>query len=73
MPVEELYPYDTAAKDIELYQHSPYEGYLSAFVTSNCRKSAPEIDFERHCEHSNDVEWFYKNGNKGIDYLSVVF
>ena len=73
LPVEELYPYDTAAKDVELYQHSPYEGYSSAFVTSNCRKSDPEIDFERHCEHSDSVEWFYKNGDKGIDYLSVVY
>ncbi len=73
LPVEELYPYDTAAKDVELYQHSPYEGYSSAFVTSNCRKSDPEIDFEKHCERSNDVEWFYKNGDKGIDYLSVVY
>ena len=73
LPVEELYPYDTAAKDVELYQHSPYEGYSSAFVTSNCRKSDPEIAFERHCEQSNDVEWFYKNGDKGIDYLSVVY
>lgn len=45
LPVEELYPYDTAAKDVELYQHSPYEGYSSAFVTSNCRKSDPEIAF----------------------------
>lgn len=73
LPVEELYPYDVAAKDVELYQHSPYDGYSSAFVTSNCRKSAPEIDFERHCEHSDSVEWFYKNGDKGIDYLSVVY
>lgn len=73
LPVEELYPYDTAAKDVELYQHSPYEGYSSAFVTSNCRKSDPEIDFEKHCERSDDVEWFYKNGDKGIDYLSVVY
>lgn len=52
---------------------SPYEGYSSAFVTSNCRKSDPEIDFEKHCERSSDVEWFYKNGDKGIDYLSVVY
>lgn len=68
-----LYPYDPTEKFPEVYQHSPYEGYSSAFVTSNCRKSEPEIDFERYCENSDNVEWFYKNGDKGIDYLSIVY
>lgn len=44
--------------------------HSDAFVTSNCRKFASEIDFERHCEHSNDVEWLYKNGDEGFNYLS---
>lgn len=73
LPVEELYPYDTAEKEVEMYHHNVYKGYSSAFVTSNCRKSDPEIDFERYCENSDKVEWFYKNGDKGIEYLSIVY
>lgn len=73
IPLEELYPFDPAEKEPELFESNAYEGYTSAYVTDNCRKSNPEILFERYCETNKNVDWVYKNGDKGIDYLSIVY
>lgn len=73
IPTEELYPYDPTEQNQELFESSAYDEYTSAYVTSNCRKSDPEILFERYCESNDKVDWVYKNGDKGIDYLSIVY
>lgn len=43
----------------------------------NILKSKPDILperlFERYCESNDNVEWFYKNGDSGQQYLSVVY
>ena len=46
-----------------------YQNYLS----SAAPRSTPEVKFEKFCEHSNSVEWWYKNGDKGNEYLSIVY
>ena len=33
----------------------------------------PEKLFERFCEGSGKVKWFYKNGDKGSEYFSIVY
>ena len=33
----------------------------------------PERKFEEFCENSDFVAWFYKNGDKGTDFYSVVY
>lgn len=43
-----------------------YEGYL----LSRAGKSEVELDFEKWCEKNSD--WFYKNGDKGNDYFSIL-
>lgn len=73
IPLEELYPYDPLELQPEMFESNAYEGYSSAYLTINCRKSDPEILFERYCESNNGVDWIYKNGDKGIDYLSIVY
>lgn len=32
-----------------------------------------EISFEDWCEHYDPVEWYYKNGDKGDEYFSIVY
>ena len=32
-----------------------------------------EIEFERWCETYDEVEWVYKNGDKGDDFFSLVY
>ena len=36
-------------------------------------RSAPEQAFENFCQSSDAVIWFYKNGDKGSDYYSIVY
>jgi len=36
-------------------------------------RSASERLFEQYCENSPKVAWFYKNGDKGPEYFSIVY
>ena len=29
--------------------------------------------FEKYCESSKNIEWFYKNGDKGNEYFTIVY
>ncbi len=44
-----------------------YEGYL----LSRAGKSEVELEFEKWCEKHSD--WFYKNGDKGNEYFSILY
>lgn len=46
-----------------------YSGYL----LSARPRSAGELEFERWAEQSSAVEWWYKNGDKGDEYFSLVY
>ena len=44
-----------------------YDGYL----LSRAGKSEVELEFEKWCEKNAD--WFYKNGDKGSEYFSILY
>lgn len=44
-------------------------GYLSSAEV----RSSSERKFEKYCEHDDSVDWVYKNGNKGNEYLPTVY
>ena len=44
-----------------------YDGYLLSKAT----KSKVEREFEKWCEKNSD--WFYKNGDKGNEYFSILY
>ena len=44
-----------------------YDGYL----LSRAGKSEVELEFEKWCEKNSD--WFYKNGDKGSEYFSIMY
>lgn len=46
-----------------------YQGYLSSAEV----RSSSERKFEKFCEKCDAVEWVYKNGDKGNEYLSIVY
>lgn len=46
-----------------------YQGYLSSAEV----RSSSERNFEKFCEKCNAVDWVYKNGDKGNEYLSIVY
>jgi type III restriction enzyme len=68
-PQEYFFTYDSKAKSQDILSKNVYRGYL---VSAEVR-SASEKLFEKFCEASNRVLWFYKNGDKGPEYFSIVY
>jgi type III restriction enzyme len=68
-PKEMLFTFDSNQKLQRVYKKSIYKGYLSsAEIRSNSEKR-----FEKYCENSDNVKWIFKNGDKGLDYFSIVY
>ncbi|WP_404456941.1 DEAD/DEAH box helicase family protein (plasmid) [Virgibacillus necropolis] len=69
IPKEFLFTYDVKNRVQREYDSNVYSGYLSsAEVRSDSEKS-----FEKYCNDSSNVEWIYKNGDKGNEYFSIVY
>lgn len=68
-PLEMIFTYDGTAKSQVEFSKNVYKGYLSSAEN----RSLPEKLFERYCENSKKIQWFYKNGDKGIEYFSIVY
>ena len=73
IPLEELYHFDPLERNTKLFHSNVYEAYTKQYVTTICGKSDPEILFEEYCERSDKIDWIYKNGDSGQDYLSLVY
>ena len=69
IPQSEVFTYDSAAKTQIEMKRNVYQNYLSSAEP----RSSAERKFEKYCEHCNSVEWWYKNGDKGNEYLSIVY
>lgn len=68
-PAECFFTYDASAKTQEIMMKNIYNNYLS----SASPRSSSEILFEDYCEERDNIEWIYKNGDKGDQYLSIVY
>lgn len=68
-PLEMLFTYDGSAKSQAEMTKNVYKGYLSSAE----KRSMPEKLFEKYCESSSKISWFYKNGDKGNEYFSIVY
>ena len=53
----------------KIYYKNVYQGYLSSAEP----RSLSEKRFEKFCEKNECVDWFYKNGDKGDEYFSIVY
>ena len=69
IPQSCLFTYNGDAKTQHIMEKNVYQNYLS----SAAPRSTPEVKFEKFCERSASVEWWYKNGDKGNEYLSIVY
>lgn len=63
------FTYDVKAKVQEVMIKNVYKDYLSSAEP----RSASERLFEQYCESSSSITWFFKNGDKGIEYFSMVY
>ena len=64
-----LFTYNGDEKTQLVMKKNVYQNYLS----SAAPRSMPEVKFEKYCERSDSVEWWYKNGDKGNEYFSIVY
>ena len=69
-PLEERYTYNPQM-EAEPVRTSAYEGYTTASIA--VRPSLVERLFERYLENREDVDFVYKNGDKGTQYFSLAF
>ena len=69
IPQSCLFTFDGSAKTQLVMEKNVYQNYLSSAEV----RSSPERKFEKFCEHADSVEWVYKNGDKGNEYLSIVY
>lgn len=67
-PEMNIIKYDPEMKDTEIYEKSIYRDYPNSTI-----KSKSERMFEKHCEESDKIAWFYKNGESSNDYFSIVY
>jgi len=64
-----LFTFDAKAMFQDVYSKNVYDKYLASAEF----RSGPEKAFENFCQDNDSVVWFYKNGDKGSDYYSIVY
>ena len=69
IPQSCLFTFDRSSKSQEVMSKNVYQNYLSSAEP----RSSVEKKFEKYCESNDRVRWFYKNGDKGNEYLSIVY
>ena len=68
-PSSDIVKFKAKQKDGEYIQNNAYEEYPS----NPSRDSETETWFEHYLEFNKNVEWYYKNGDKGPQYFSVIY
>jgi type III restriction enzyme len=64
-----LFTYDSGNKTQVIYKKNVYADYRSSAEP----RSTPEKEFEKYLEKAKSVLWYYKNGDKGEEYFSLVY
>lgn len=72
LPREDFYKYLPYEADVEIYENNAYYEYDTSMTTSELRSTCEQL-FEYHLEQRDDIDWFYKNGDTGKQYLSIVY
>lgn len=66
---EEIYPIIPEVDSINFVKNV-YNGYDSSMLDF---RSTPEKLFEKYCETLRSIKFIYKNGDKGVNYISMVY
>lgn len=69
IPQSTMFTYDSTSKSQSESVKNVYNGYLLSAEP----RSSSERKFEKFCENCKAVDWFYKNGDKGEEYLSILY
>lgn len=68
IPEMDIIKYDSKMRDTAIYEKNVYRDY-----PNSTKKSKSERMFEKYCNNSNNIKWFYKNGEHSIDYFSIIY
>ncbi len=68
-PLECTFTYDDTISDYDMYEKNVYNGYIS----SASPRSTGEVLFEQFINEKDVFDWFYKNGDKGQEFFSIVY
>lgn len=68
-PHEWIFTYDATLSSQKTAEKNVYRDCL----VSGRPRSTGEIKFERWCEKEGSVDWYYRNGDKGDEYFSIVY
>lgn len=68
IPEMDIIKYDSLIKDTITYEKNVYRDY-----PNSTKKSKSEKMFESYCNSSDNIKWFYKNGEHSIDYFSIIY
>lgn len=72
IPEQELYRFDPIENDVEEIYSNAYDEYSSAMIVDGIRSRCERL-FEKYCEKKEDIDWVYKNGDRGQQYFSIVY
>lgn len=68
-PREWIFTYDATLSS----QKAAAKNVYKDCIVSGRPRSTGEIKFERWCEKDGSVDWYYRNGDKGDEYFSIVY
>ena len=68
IPEMDIIKYDPDMKDTIIYEKNVYKDYPNSTKKSKCERM-----FEKYCNESDNIKWFYKNGESSIDYFSIIY
>jgi len=72
LPLEDFYRYLPYESHVEIYKSNAYKEYDTSMTVDTLRSISEQL-FENYCEDNEEIEWVYKNGDTGQQYLSVVY
>lgn len=72
LPQEVFYNYLPSESNIEEYTKNVYKDYNNSMITSQFRSTSEQL-FENYLEGNDEIDWYYKNGDTGQQYLSIVY
>lgn len=72
LPTEDFYRYLPHETEVEIYKKNAYDNYDTSMTTSTFRSISEQL-LENFLENNEDVEWYYKNGDTGQQYLSILY
>lgn len=72
IPKMQDYKKHNGSKGGTVLEKNVFMGYSTDILVPPNR-TQPEITFEQWCEICDDVEWVYKNGDKGREYFSIIY